>query len=563
MAKVITDEQNYQDIAAAIRAKLGSSDTYTPSEMAAAIGNISGGGGGSSTPLDSEAVYLATRPADWLKMPTPGDDEMYFLLQIDDDYTGPVAICFESAACTLEFGTSDQNGNFIADSSMTYQAPNYNVQTSIPSSKFGSPTAEGKKQIIMKASGAQFSRLTMTTDRTVQFRHAIAELSAKLTSTNIYNFIGSGNSNYYVPNMRYISVTGGKYASYAQSILAGCSGLIAVRSLPSLSQLTSLRQAFMYCSKLIAVCALDTSGITDYTQAFSYCTSLSAAPAFNTANGTVFDRTFDNCSKLTTTPAWDFSSATNLNSCFSYCQGLKTASLTLNSATNLSTLFNNCSALTSVTVNAPNATNWYNTFSSCRNIETVSLVMTSAQTIPEIPSTSLKSLAGYDTSSAISMTVAVSNFLSKDEIEALGTSNATNFSNAIGYSRSLFPCHLDLSSWDFSAVTSSTGLNNLVNVPGGTEIVFGDTFGASGIINVGTMISASSTYYAPTSDSPVHIKINKTDAMLQLAANATTVFSGNSYIYVYVPDNLLATYQADTYWSTLGARLKGFSEWPS
>lgn len=44
MAVVFTDNQYYQDIADAIRAKNGSSDTYLPSEMATAIEDISGGG---------------------------------------------------------------------------------------------------------------------------------------------------------------------------------------------------------------------------------------------------------------------------------------------------------------------------------------------------------------------------------------------------------------------------------------------------------------------------------------------------------------------------------------
>lgn len=45
MALVITDEQNYEDIAGAIRLKLNVETTYLPSEMAAAIGTIDGGGG--------------------------------------------------------------------------------------------------------------------------------------------------------------------------------------------------------------------------------------------------------------------------------------------------------------------------------------------------------------------------------------------------------------------------------------------------------------------------------------------------------------------------------------
>ena len=44
MALKITDEQNYQDIADAIRGKLGSSDTFLPSEMADAIERIPSGG---------------------------------------------------------------------------------------------------------------------------------------------------------------------------------------------------------------------------------------------------------------------------------------------------------------------------------------------------------------------------------------------------------------------------------------------------------------------------------------------------------------------------------------
>ena len=45
MGLIITDSQYYTDIADAIRAKLSTSSTYLPEEMASAIGSISGGGG--------------------------------------------------------------------------------------------------------------------------------------------------------------------------------------------------------------------------------------------------------------------------------------------------------------------------------------------------------------------------------------------------------------------------------------------------------------------------------------------------------------------------------------
>ena len=44
MAMILTDSSNYSAIAEAIREKTGTEDTYKPSEMAAAIEAIQGGG---------------------------------------------------------------------------------------------------------------------------------------------------------------------------------------------------------------------------------------------------------------------------------------------------------------------------------------------------------------------------------------------------------------------------------------------------------------------------------------------------------------------------------------
>lgn len=52
MAKAIIDEQSLTDIADAIRAKNGSADTYTPSEMATAIGDLP-----SPTPVTKGLVF--------------------------------------------------------------------------------------------------------------------------------------------------------------------------------------------------------------------------------------------------------------------------------------------------------------------------------------------------------------------------------------------------------------------------------------------------------------------------------------------------------------------------
>lgn len=62
MAKIITDDQHYKDIADAIRAKTEGSETYRPSEMAAAIQELEGGSGGTAIP-EPYASYIAEAEA--------------------------------------------------------------------------------------------------------------------------------------------------------------------------------------------------------------------------------------------------------------------------------------------------------------------------------------------------------------------------------------------------------------------------------------------------------------------------------------------------------------------
>lgn len=56
MALILTDDQNYKDIAAAIREKNGSTTTYAPGEMAAAIS----GAGSSNFPDSIYSIYGST-----------------------------------------------------------------------------------------------------------------------------------------------------------------------------------------------------------------------------------------------------------------------------------------------------------------------------------------------------------------------------------------------------------------------------------------------------------------------------------------------------------------------
>ena len=59
MANVLVDETSLQNIADSIRAKNGSSDTYTPAQMSTAIDNIPSGGGSSGATIKT---YFLSNP---------------------------------------------------------------------------------------------------------------------------------------------------------------------------------------------------------------------------------------------------------------------------------------------------------------------------------------------------------------------------------------------------------------------------------------------------------------------------------------------------------------------
>lgn len=79
MAKVLISDQYLTQIGEAIRSKNGSSDTYTPAEMASAIAAISGGGSPilqnkTITPSANQQIITADNGYDGLEMVTINGD---------------------------------------------------------------------------------------------------------------------------------------------------------------------------------------------------------------------------------------------------------------------------------------------------------------------------------------------------------------------------------------------------------------------------------------------------------------------------------------------------------
>lgn len=81
MAIVTTDNQHYTDIAAAIRSKNGTETQYKPSEMAAAIQAISGGGGEPEPPDDGKTRLYITIPANAMPDRPPPRNQVPLYIQ--------------------------------------------------------------------------------------------------------------------------------------------------------------------------------------------------------------------------------------------------------------------------------------------------------------------------------------------------------------------------------------------------------------------------------------------------------------------------------------------------
>lgn len=120
MAIVTTDNQHYTDIAAAIRSKNGTETLYKPSEMAAAIQAISGGGGEPEPPDDGKTRLYITVPANAMPDRPPPRNQVPLYIQqtvangvtIDwGDGTTPETLPGTGAVNTTH--TYEQGGDYV------------------------------------------------------------------------------------------------------------------------------------------------------------------------------------------------------------------------------------------------------------------------------------------------------------------------------------------------------------------------------------------------------------------------------------------------------------------
>lgn len=354
-----TQETYLQGIADAIREKDGTAEPIQAKSFAARIRAIPVGTGGvGELPPDPEKVYKATRPADWLPMPEPGEDEMYLLVHIPAGTSLPLAFtvtCAESY--TVALGTV-LAGTFIGRAGEPL-ASGTKYEAELDADTFGFLTSDGMAQAMVKVTGADI--LTWAPG-------AHSKRVGDVTGWNIVEIacrlphgeaVTCGSADQFKPlkALRYFTWRGGNAAADLSGMFQGCGALVAVPELDT-SHASSLAQMFEGCAALTAIAPFDTARASSVKRMFRGCSSLTGIPALDLSGATDVEGLFYNCAALRAVPELDTSNALKMNTVYYGCGALTAIpKFESSKATGRTNLFYACASLASLTLN-PDAPGW-------------------------------------------------------------------------------------------------------------------------------------------------------------------------------------------------------------
>ena len=289
------------------------------------IGEISGGGGGGGEPIDPEALYRSSRPTDWLPLPEPEDNEIYFLFHVPAAFEGLLAFTAEcTGSYTVEYGTTE-SGAFVPDGSVTV-ASGTAYEGRFAGTEGHSPTQDGMAQLVFRVSGQSLTSWSTAP-------HSLAE----------------EHSNWDIVDFVY-------FAWFGTNLLQ------------------DMTDMFSYCTSLLSVRALDTTSVTDMTGTFYNCSTLRAIPAMDTSNVTSLYDAFSGCSAVTALPAMDFGRVENMFGAFENCFSLRSLPwLTTAKCTEFSRAFIYCGALRMLpplsVAGSPGESSFSSAFNDCISLE--------------------------------------------------------------------------------------------------------------------------------------------------------------------------------------------------
>lgn len=285
----------------------------------------------------TEDPYHGYRPSDWLPMPMPNEDEMYFLMMLPE--TGPSYLSFlattvDASDMTVEVGTV-VDGEFVSGVSATVNS-GIKCEITFNPDDFGNLTSDGYKQAMVKLSGNWIK--TWSPDTLTEFDNAgkthfknwnVFEIACNLPNSNKVS-IGLNGASYITEALSKLRF----YAQYGSNYL------------------NNIRAMFSSCRSLIGILDLDLSNTSStFAVLFSNCYSLKFIPDFNILVASVITQMFYNCYSLMVPPVISIKNVDDARMLFAYNYSLgPELSLDIPKVTQTGRMFDSCTCLIKITL---------------------------------------------------------------------------------------------------------------------------------------------------------------------------------------------------------------------
>lgn len=452
-----------QSIKAALETKGVSTAGVPFTDYGTKIGEISGEGGGSSSP-----TYTTwTRPSEWLTIPTVNADQGVCLVAVSPYGKNYETIRVKGSSGTIDWGDGTVD-NYTSDVTIEHQYDYANVPA-------GTELANGDRQAIVTITATSGSttvvyfnippsyasnfvatnwleiHLNFPTATDYEFgnvatqsalQHYRCEYVNIIDCAEVINFNGMFKEMYALKKVditqKPLIPTGG-----FNLMFQNCYNLLEAPlfSMGYSPVSNSVEGMFTNCYSLETIPAYDfTNNTTNNFQAmFNGCRSLRDIPHFDTSRGVYFASMFNGCQSITTIPAFDLSNAITMQSMFFQCNSLNTIPY----------------------MNTSSVTNWTNTFYGCQALEYLPELDFSANTGSQQTFYGCYSLTRLPASFAGFKASTMSSFFrdcySLQEVPAMDTTASTTSLRAFYNCRSL----RKVGAMDFSPISSASGLNQM------------------------------------------------------------------------------------------------------
>lgn len=378
---IAIDRSDLVLIADSVRAKTGKTDLICPLDLASEIASIGSEPSAHFSDIsDPIEYYDATRPSDWLVMPTPADNEMYLLFHIPEGVSALVAFTVTCTGnYTVELGTII-DGAFVSQSTTSVESGSV-YEAELLSEDYNHLTSSGLNQAMIKISGTDILGWTPSA-------HNKKTSPASFTAWNIVEIacrlpkatsVECGSSKTYssLPALKYFAWYGENSLTYSAYMFANCKSLECVLTLDT-SKVTNMSNMFANCYTLVSIPKLDTHTVKYMKSMFSGCYSIYSIPLIDTQNVTEMTSMFENCYSLTVIPELGTHKVTTMYRMFSYCYSITDLPvLDTSSVTDMGYMFQCCKSLSTIPLlNTSNVTSMYSMFNYCDVLETIPLIDT-------------------------------------------------------------------------------------------------------------------------------------------------------------------------------------------